>query len=118
MPPRSLSRAERADKAKAMIETSSRPFAEIAFAAGFGSVRQFNQTIRELFNATPTHLWRRAQRSPVPRSVSPIKNATCSCLTHAAPNGGPDRGRIEPKRARKAGGTPRRSPHGAPSRSR
>ena len=32
------------------------PFADVAFAAGFASIRQFNDTIREVYAATPTEL--------------------------------------------------------------
>jgi AraC family transcriptional regulator, regulatory protein of adaptative response / DNA-3-methyladenine glycosylase II len=63
MSPRSLSRAERARNAKDMIEGSGRPFTEIAYASGFGSVRQFNHTIRQLFDATPTQLRDIARRT-------------------------------------------------------
>jgi len=43
------------------------PFTEVAFAAGFGSVRQFNDTIRDVFATSPTAL-RAARRAP---SASP-----------------------------------------------
>jgi AraC family transcriptional regulator of adaptative response / DNA-3-methyladenine glycosylase II len=38
------------------VETTDLEFAEIAFAAGFGSIRQFNDTIREVFATTPSAL--------------------------------------------------------------
>jgi AraC family transcriptional regulator, regulatory protein of adaptative response / DNA-3-methyladenine glycosylase II len=63
MSPRTLSRAERARNAKTMIEGSNRPFTEIALASGFGSVRRFNHTIRQLFDATPTQLRDVARRA-------------------------------------------------------
>jgi AraC family transcriptional regulator of adaptative response / DNA-3-methyladenine glycosylase II len=43
------------------------PFTDVAFAAGFGSVRQFNDTIREVFATSPTEL--RAARRPPSRST-------------------------------------------------
>jgi AraC family transcriptional regulator of adaptative response / DNA-3-methyladenine glycosylase II len=39
-----------------LIETTDLGFADVAFAAGFASVRQFNDTIREVYAATPTAL--------------------------------------------------------------
>ena len=36
---------------------------DIAFAAGFGSLRQFNRTMREVFRASPTDLRRRRHRA-------------------------------------------------------
>lgn len=54
--PLALARAQRARTARILIETTSLPFADVAFAAGFASVRQFNDTIREVFAATPTGL--------------------------------------------------------------
>src|ERR1700726_4009274 len=47
--PLALARAQRAQTARLLIETSSLPMADVAFAAGFGSVRAFNDTVREIF---------------------------------------------------------------------
>ena len=54
--PLALARAQRAHTARLLIETSALPFTEIAFAAGFPSIRQFNETVREVFAATPSEL--------------------------------------------------------------
>lgn len=54
--PLSLARARRAHTARTLIETTAMHFSDIAFAAGFASLRQFNGTIREVFAATPTSL--------------------------------------------------------------
>ncbi|MEP6893630.1 MAG: AlkA N-terminal domain-containing protein, partial [Gaiellaceae bacterium] len=61
-PPLALARAQRAQTARVLVETTDLPFRDIAFAAGFGSVRQFNDTIREVFAGTPSGL-RRARRN-------------------------------------------------------
>ena len=53
-----LSRAQRAQTARLLIETTDLPMADIAFAAGFASIRQFNDTVREVFATTPTGLRR------------------------------------------------------------
>jgi AraC family transcriptional regulator, regulatory protein of adaptative response / DNA-3-methyladenine glycosylase II len=54
--PLALARARRAQTARVLIETTDLGFADVAFAAGFASVRQFNDTIREVYAATPTEL--------------------------------------------------------------
>lgn len=54
--PLALARARRAHTARVLIETTALPFTEIAFAAGFASIRQFNDTVRETFGAAPTVL--------------------------------------------------------------
>nr|WP_042190058.1 AlkA N-terminal domain-containing protein [Kibdelosporangium sp. MJ126-NF4]CEL19067.1 Methylated-DNA--protein-cysteine methyltransferase [Kibdelosporangium sp. MJ126-NF4]CTQ95131.1 Methylated-DNA--protein-cysteine methyltransferase (EC 2.1.1.63) [Kibdelosporangium sp. MJ126-NF4] len=54
--PLALARAHRAHSARLLIETTPLSFADVAFAAGFASIRQFNDTIRAVFAATPTQL--------------------------------------------------------------
>jgi AraC family transcriptional regulator of adaptative response / DNA-3-methyladenine glycosylase II len=54
--PLALARAHRAHSARLLIETTTLGFADIAFAAGFASVRQFNDTIRTVFATTPSGL--------------------------------------------------------------
>jgi AraC family transcriptional regulator, regulatory protein of adaptative response / DNA-3-methyladenine glycosylase II len=61
--PLSLARAQRAQTARLLIETTTLPFTDVAFAAGFPSIRQFNETVREVFAATPTELRRGARRN-------------------------------------------------------
>src|ERR687889_998296 len=56
--PLALARARRAHNARLLIETTGLPITEVAFAAGFASVRQFNDTIRDVFAATPRELRR------------------------------------------------------------
>jgi AraC family transcriptional regulator of adaptative response / DNA-3-methyladenine glycosylase II len=54
--PLALARSRRAQTARVLIETTDLSFTDIAFAAGFASVRQFNDTVREVYAATPTRL--------------------------------------------------------------
>jgi AraC family transcriptional regulator, regulatory protein of adaptative response / DNA-3-methyladenine glycosylase II len=56
--PLALARAQRAQTARLLIETTDLPMADVAFAAGFASIRQFNDTVREVFATTPTALRR------------------------------------------------------------
>ena len=58
--PLALARAQRAQTARVLIETTDLPFGEVAFAAGFSSIRQFNDTVRTVFDISPTDLRRRA----------------------------------------------------------
>src|SRR6201985_13042 len=54
--PLALARAQRAQTARVLLETSDLPASDVAFAAGFASIRQFNDTVREVFATTPTVL--------------------------------------------------------------
>src|SRR5262245_61405316 len=54
--PIALARAQRAQSARVLIETTELPFAHVAFAAGFSSIRQFNDTIRQIFATTPSDM--------------------------------------------------------------
>ncbi|MCA6090767.1 helix-turn-helix domain-containing protein [Streptomyces sp. SCA3-4] len=64
--PLALARAQRAQTARILIETSALPMADVAFAAGFASIRTFNETVREVFALTPTELRTRASGTGVP----------------------------------------------------
>jgi AraC family transcriptional regulator, regulatory protein of adaptative response / DNA-3-methyladenine glycosylase II len=54
--PLALARARRAQTARLLVETTALPFTEVAFASGFGSVRQFNDTVQQVFACSPTQL--------------------------------------------------------------
>ncbi|MBS1836463.1 MAG: DNA-3-methyladenine glycosylase 2 family protein [Actinobacteria bacterium] len=54
--PLALARAQRVRTARTLIESSDLSFAEVCFAAGFSSVRQFNATVREVYDLTPSEL--------------------------------------------------------------
>jgi AraC family transcriptional regulator of adaptative response / DNA-3-methyladenine glycosylase II len=60
--PLAIARARRAQTARTLIETTDLSLTEIAFAAGFGSVRQFNDTVREIYAIAPTSLRAAARR--------------------------------------------------------
>jgi AraC family transcriptional regulator of adaptative response / DNA-3-methyladenine glycosylase II len=64
--PLALARAQRAQTARLLIETTALPMAELALAAGFASIRTFNDTVREIFALSPTELRTRARRRPAP----------------------------------------------------
>ncbi len=54
--PLALARARRAQTARVLVETTDLALAEIAFASGFSSIRQFNDTVREVYASTPSEL--------------------------------------------------------------
>jgi AraC family transcriptional regulator of adaptative response / DNA-3-methyladenine glycosylase II len=59
--PLALARAQRAQAARVLIETTDLPFSDVAYAAGFASIRQFNDTVRAVCDLTPTSLRQRAR---------------------------------------------------------
>jgi AraC family transcriptional regulator of adaptative response / DNA-3-methyladenine glycosylase II len=61
--PLELARAQRAETARVLIETTDLKAADVAFASGFGSVRQFNDTVRCVFGESPMAMRQRARRS-------------------------------------------------------
>ncbi len=69
--PNALARVQRAQTARLLIETTEMSFTDVAFAAGFASVRQFNDTVREIFAVSPSEMRSRRGRQPVgPGSVT------------------------------------------------
>ncbi|WP_225641686.1 AlkA N-terminal domain-containing protein [Streptomyces werraensis] len=60
--PLALARAQRARTARLLVETTDLPMADVAFAAGFSSVRAFNDTVREVFALSPSELRTRAPK--------------------------------------------------------
>jgi AraC family transcriptional regulator of adaptative response / DNA-3-methyladenine glycosylase II len=60
--PLALARAQRAQTARLLIETATLPMGDVAFAAGFASIRAFNGTVREIFALSPTQMRDRARR--------------------------------------------------------
>jgi len=67
--PLSLARSRRAQSARVLIETTDLPMADIAFAAGFASIRQFNDSVRAAFALSPSEL--RARRRGLRRDNVP-----------------------------------------------
>ena len=71
--PLAIARAQRAQTARILVETTALPLSEIAFAAGFASIRQFNATIHEVFAVTPTQLREASgRRAPQTRRLLPL----------------------------------------------
>lgn len=66
--PAQLARSSRAHFARRLLDDTDLPITEIAFASGFGSLRQFNRTVNEIFRATPREL--RARRRLADRLIA------------------------------------------------
>ncbi|UCM91971.1 AlkA N-terminal domain-containing protein [Streptomyces marincola] len=62
--PVALARAQRAHTARVLLQTTGLPVTEVAFAAGFSSVRQFNDTVRTVYANTPGELRAAVRRGP------------------------------------------------------
>ncbi|WP_433175532.1 AlkA N-terminal domain-containing protein [Actinoallomurus sp. CA-150999] len=54
--PQALARAQRAQTARLLLERTDLPVSDVAFAAGFGGIRQFNHVVRQAYGTTPTAL--------------------------------------------------------------
>lgn len=80
--PVALARAQRAHTARVLLQTTELPITEIAFASGFASVRQFNDTIRAVYASTPSELraaaprgGRGSRRTATPSAGIPLRLA-------------------------------------------
>lgn len=69
--PAALARAHRAQVARNLLVSSELSIAEVAFSAGFGSVRQFNDTIRQIYAVTPSEIRAQACPDPEPAESEP-----------------------------------------------
>lgn len=68
--PLALARAHRAQTARMLLDATRMPMADVAFASGFASVRQFNDVTRRVFGATPSQLRSRSKQLPMNGAVS------------------------------------------------
>jgi AraC family transcriptional regulator, regulatory protein of adaptative response / DNA-3-methyladenine glycosylase II len=61
--PDQLARSRRAHFARRLLDDTDLAVIDIAFASGFGSLRQFNRAMQEVFRASPTDLRGRRRRT-------------------------------------------------------
>ncbi|WP_181139939.1 DNA-3-methyladenine glycosylase 2 family protein [Streptomyces sp. Ru71] len=76
--PVALARAQRAHTARVLLQTTELPITEVAFASGFNSVRQFNDTIQAIYASTPSELRAAAptgRRGDAPGAGIPLRLA-------------------------------------------
>nr|WP_064571117.1 AlkA N-terminal domain-containing protein [Gordonia sp. LAM0048] len=83
--PLALARAHRATNARVLIQCTTMPMTDIAFAAGFASVRQFNDTVRAVFGLTPTELRRLPRRKNTPNGTDSAPGSVTLRLPFRAP---------------------------------
>lgn len=69
--PLALARAQRAQTARQLLVSTSIPASDVAFASGFASIRQFNDTMTEVFGLTPTALRATARRGDATPAAAP-----------------------------------------------
>ncbi|WP_457100065.1 DNA-3-methyladenine glycosylase 2 family protein [Microbacterium sp. P5_E9] len=81
--PLALSRAHRAHTARMLLVGTDLPASDVAFSAGFASVRQFNDTVREVFGMPPLEL--RARRTATGRPAEAPAGAIDLVLPHRGP---------------------------------
>ncbi len=84
--PLALARAQRAQTARLLIETSVLPMADVAFAAGFASIRTFNDTVREVFALSPSELRNRAAGNGRAPGTGHAPSTGRAFVTAAAPS--------------------------------
>jgi AraC family transcriptional regulator of adaptative response / DNA-3-methyladenine glycosylase II len=85
--PLALARAHRAHTARMLLVGTDMPISEVAFSAGFASIRQCNDTIREVFEMTPGQL-RAKRRTPAVQAGAADADAQGAIdllLPHRAP---------------------------------
>lgn len=78
--PLALARSQRAQTARVLLQTTELPITDIAFAAGFSSVRQFNDTVQAVFATSPSAL--RDHRN---QAAHPTPNTLTLRLPYRAP---------------------------------
>jgi AraC family transcriptional regulator, regulatory protein of adaptative response / DNA-3-methyladenine glycosylase II len=61
--PDQVARSRRAHFARRLLDDTELPIGDVAFAAGFGSVRQMNRVMRDIFRAAPKELRARRRRA-------------------------------------------------------
>ena len=73
--PLALARARRAHTARVLLTTTDLAVSDIAFAAGFSSIRQFNDTVRQVFAADPSTLRARRHSPASPAGALTVRLA-------------------------------------------
>ncbi|MCU1506563.1 MAG: AraC family transcriptional regulator [Microbacteriaceae bacterium] len=81
--PLALARAHRAQTARTLLVTTDLPIADVAFAAGFSSIRQFNDTVLAVYRSTPSEL--RRLGTPHTTAAVPSGEATATTISIRLP---------------------------------
>ncbi|MEV7631538.1 Ada metal-binding domain-containing protein [Microbacterium sp. NPDC089318] len=83
--PLALARAHRAHTARMLLVGTDMPISEVAFSAGFASIRQCNDTIREVFEMTPGELRAKRRSQPGAAGATGMQGAIDLLLPHRTP---------------------------------
>jgi AraC family transcriptional regulator of adaptative response / DNA-3-methyladenine glycosylase II len=86
--PVSLARAHRAQSARTLLASTEISVADVAFAAGFSSIRQFNDTIRAVYESSPSELrslGRRGRAATAPAAGGADHTGTGTALSLRLP---------------------------------
>lgn len=67
--PSEVAATKRLQKAKRLVDETDMPLAEIAFAAGFGSVRRFNDAFQAVYRRAPSSFRRPGGKTYPPRDT-------------------------------------------------
>ena len=59
--PLALARASRAQTARTLLTATDMLLSDVAFASGFNSIRQFNETVQEVYDLSPSQLRHRSR---------------------------------------------------------
>jgi len=78
-----LARAQRAQTARILLTGTELPVTEVAFGAGFSSLRQLGDTVRAIYARTPTELRRLARRAATGEPA--VAQTIAVRLAHRAP---------------------------------
>ncbi len=70
--PLALARTRRAQTARLLLEQTDLSVTDVAFAAGFASIRQFNDVMRQEFGEPPSALRRRGALADRPAEAGPL----------------------------------------------
>ncbi len=97
--PLALARAQRAQTARVLLETTCMGITEVAFASGFASVRQFNETIQAVFARTPSE-FRSAATRPAEAGCLDLRLAYRETATMPAAGAATRSGATRPPRVR------------------
>ncbi|MDQ1528270.1 MAG: AraC family transcriptional regulator [Actinomycetota bacterium] len=79
--PLALARAHRAQTARTLLVSTELSIADVAFAAGFSSIRQFNDTVLEVYETTPSEIrtrWSSRARGTSSRIETPSNGTSIS----------------------------------------
>lgn len=85
--PLALARAHRAQAARTLLAATELSISDVAFAAGFSSIRQFNDTIQAVYETTPSQLRALARRGAAAHPH--LANERPSALTLRLPTRAP-----------------------------